>query len=275
MEQPSAQEASENRVTIFLRNLVFGGLSTSISYILCAPLERTLLMTMKPMFESTLKLVRDAGFLNLYLGVGTKIVGSAPYQALSFALYHYGKDLLVRSNASTHPWSYIRECMLTGVLTGLPVHGLFLGYAAIRNRRFKSLAEPESRRVFYRMLPVYVLGVAVFRSLFMPGYDASKLLHKNKQQHIVRRYIHAEIVSFIALSASTTIDHVRQHLSRAPNQFSGFIDCVLKVFERDGVRGFTTRNFGVTRRSFGHAARLVIFDELHTFFKTAKGSAYH
>jgi len=136
---------------------------------------------------------------------------------------------------------------------------------------FCSTIKLDGVRGLYQGYGIAVGGVILYRALHLGGYDAIKteLAHRNFENITwTQRFIIAQIVSLTAGTICYPIDSVRRRLmmqagiSPELRKYKNSIDCFIKVYSIEGIRGFYLGIAPNLLRSVGGALLLVAYDAI-------------
>ena len=128
-------------------------------------------------------------------------------------------------------------------------------------------------RGIYQGYGIALAGVVLYRALHLGGYDACKteIAHwrrgsENTELTLAERFYAAQFVSIVAGTICYPIDSVRRRLMMQAGlpmdqrRYRNSIDCFLKVWKVERIRGFYLGIGPNLIRSFGGSVLLVGYD---------------
>lgn len=236
-------------------------------------------------------LIIQEGVWSLWRGNLANIIRYFPNQGLNFAFKERFKSLggafFGKPNPKTQFWSYFAMNVFSGGLAGTcsqffiyPLDfartrlGVDMGRAP-SDRKFRGMS--DCLKTIYRTDGVYGLyrgftftAICYFfyRALYFGLYDTAKHTF-NKQTPIWWKFLVAQVSVVIAAQVAYPFDTLRRRLmlqSGKPKeamQYSGSIDAFRKVVTQEGVLALYHGGLANVFRSFGGAAVMVLFDEIH------------
>jgi len=195
-----------------MKNVFLGGISTSISKTMSAPIERVkfflqtqyCLDNINPKFKGInncfINIIKTEGFFSLWRGNLINVIRVFPTQGFNFAFNDYFNNLIFsqfeqknKSKISIYK-HFIGSC-LSGGLSGAATLSFVYPLDLIRTRLaldygkrkftsahdcFQQIYKKDSIVGLYRGFGISIFGIVQYRALFFGGYDLIKSYLRNK-----------------------------------------------------------------------------------------------
>ena len=295
------------RFGLFGQDMILGGSVTSLSKTVMAPLERIkiLLQTQsaskqitqeqqyKGIIDSFTRITRDQGFYSLWRGNGINIIRYFPTQALNFAFKDVYKQIFMPTKDSKKKISqldYGLRNMASGGAAGatslLGVYPIDLARTRVTSdigkkggTRYRNLlhclkevyATEGGVRGLYRGFGISVCGIAPYRAVYFGGYDNIKRFLLPPGPSMFELFMAAQCTTFGAQIFAYPFDTTRRHMhlrgGGEDRLYNSSLDCIRKLYQSGGPRGFYRGFLASSFRSFGGACSLVLFDAVTKHMK--------
>ena len=126
-------------------------------------------------------------------------------------------------------------------------------------------------RALYRGFGIYICGIVPYRAMYFGGYDNIKRFILPNPPSTLDLFFAAQATTFLAQIVAYPFDTTRRHMhlrgGGSDRLYTSSLDCIKKIYIRNGAVGFY-RGFVVSSfRSFGGALSLVLFDTISKHMK--------
>nr|XP_033794768.1 ADP/ATP translocase 4 [Geotrypetes seraphini] len=285
----------------FGKDLLAGGVAAAISKTTVAPIERVKLLLQvqhsskqilpenqyKGMVDCFVRIPKEQGFLSFWRGNLANVIRYFPTQALNFAFKDKYKQLFMSGiNKDKEFWKWFLANLASGGAAGATSLCFVypLDFARTRlaadigkgpaERQFSGLgdciikiAKLDGLRGLYQGFGVSVQGIIVYRASYFGCYDTIKgMLPSAKDTPIIISFFIAQFVTVFSGILSYPFDTVRRRMmmqsGEAERQYTGTIDCFVKIFQQEGLKAFFRGAFSNVLRGTGGALVLVFYDKI-------------
>lgn len=280
----------------FVLSFLSGGFAGMIAKTIAAPMERVKLLlqtqiandrVIRPyrgITDCFIRTLREEGVLSFWRGNGVNILRYFPTQALNFSFKEALGKRLITSKKEQAPIRFFAENILTGGLAGSITTLILypLDFARTRlgvdigrrhnEREFKGLFDCMKKILtfdgplgLYQGFAPALLGIFIYRGLYFGMYDTGKaLLFDEKGISFWTKFAFAQAVVISSETFAYPTDTVKRRLmmqsGKVGKQYSGWMDCTLKIARNEGLGAFFTGNLTNVYRSFGSSLCLVLYD---------------
>lgn len=225
--------------------------------------------------------------LSLWRGNTPYVLRHIPSITLSFAF----KDLLISALPRYHPHQEFAKFMATNILaggiSGFAVLGIVypFDYANIRLSAhlggsqqqgwerphgtlevWRSALRQGGPLAVYRGFGAASASVIAYKSLYFGLYDTAKgKLGDDHSVGLFRKFALASATVYTASTLTYPLDVIKKRLVADMGhnqQYQGFADCVRKIAQREGIRGFFRFYTVDVALKFGGGFLLVLYDEV-------------
>jgi solute carrier family 25 (adenine nucleotide translocator) protein 4/5/6/31 len=227
----------------------------------------------------------EQGVLSLWRGNLANVVRYFPTQALNFAFKDtYKRWFLSGVDKNKQFWRYFAGNLASGGAAGatslLVVYPLDFARTRLAAdmgkgdaRQFKgmghcisTIAKTDGVMGLYRGFVVSLYGIIVYRAAFFGGYDTMKGMLLNKDSSVFAAWVVAQTVTTIAGVVSYPFDTVRRRMMMQAGKkevlYKNTADCWVKIYQKEGVKGFFKGALTNAIRGSGGAIVLVAYDEI-------------
>jgi solute carrier family 25 (adenine nucleotide translocator) protein 4/5/6/31 len=296
-------EGSEIKTGNFMLDFALGGVSAAISKTAVAPIERVKLLLQtqdanakitgekkyKGIVDCLVRVPKEEGVSAFWRGNLANVIRYFPTQALNFAFKDTYKKVFCPFNPKTDFWKFFLGNLASGGAAGATSLTVVypLDFARTRlaadvgkgsDRQFKGLTDCLSKiyksdgaKGLYQGFGVSVIGIIAYRACYFGGYDTLKrVLFTDGKTSIIFKFIVAQFVTGLSGLFSYPLDTVRRRLmmqsGRADVLYNGTIDCVRKIYHKEGGRAFFKGALSNILRGMGASLVLVLYDEFQIMF---------
>ena len=298
MNHPQPEKLSQGSLG-FLVNFFAGGISGVIAKTATAPIERVKLLLqtqssneriMRPykgIYDCFYRTITEEGALALWRGNMANVIRYFPTQALNFAFKDVYRDfLLPKKKDSQNSTKIVLANLLAGGLAGSTSTLFVYPLDLARTRLGVDIGKKMSERQFtgvrdcltkihrtdgmtglYRGIGMSLVGIFIYRGLYFGSYDSGKsLIMDHKKATLYEKFLFAQACVIFSESISYPTDTIKRRLMMQSAKkeviYSGAIDCIRKMYQKEGVFGFWKGNFTNILRSVGSSLCLVLYDEM-------------
>ncbi|KAI9470385.1 putative carrier protein [Coemansia mojavensis] len=289
----SEGQANQSRIGNYAVSAISGGISSHISALVGAPLDRVKLILQaqqasqiqtpyKGVINVFTRLPKEQGIFSLWRGNMANILRFYPVHLLNFTLNDKFKALVPKYNPNTDYSKFVASNLFVGGLTGLT--SVFLVYPLDLVRTRMALDVGSTRQftglwncmstiytagglssLYYGFVPT-ALGYFVYRGLYFGLYDtARQTILKENSPSFFKSWLVAQAVTLGAAALSYPLDTVRRHLcmqaGNAEAMYTGTIDCFQKLYASGGIRAFYGGGSIALLGPFIGALLLVLYDK--------------
>jgi len=297
-------EGSEVKTGNFALDFALGGFSAAISKTAVAPIERVKLLLQtqdanakitadkkyKGIVDCLVRVPKEEGFSAFWRGNLANVIRYFPTQALNFAFKDTYKKVFCPFNPKTDFWKFFMGNLASGGAAGatslMVVYPLDFARTRLAadvgkgaaERQFSGLVDcltkihkSDGFKGLYQGFGVSVLGIIAYRACYFGGYDTLKrVLFTDGKTSILFKFMIAQIVTGVSGLFSYPLDTVRRRLmmqsGRKELLYNGTIDCVRKIYQKEGGRAFFKGAFSNILRGMGASLVLVLYDEFQIMF---------
>ena len=298
----------------FARDLVSGGLSGVVAKTVAAPIERVKLLLQTQQVNSGVsvrylgtvdcfrRVYREQGLASFWRGNVANLMRYSPSQALSFAFKDLYKRALGIGGARTdrdNPatwllvWGNLLAAGAAGGTSMVCLYPLEMARTLLAAdvskvgevRKFagtfqclRNVYAEKGLAGWYAGLPVSLLGVVIFRGLYMGGYDIAKhVLGLGGPQvgcgtNLLSRLGAAQVVTTVAGTLCYPLDTVRRRMmmqaketttgSATTPYYRNTWHCLTRILREEGARGLFSGLGANLVRGMSGSLLLVGYDEL-------------
>mmetsp|Transcript_3340 Transcript_3340/g.4842 ORF Transcript_3340/g.4842 Transcript_3340/m.4842 type:complete len:437 (+) Transcript_3340:182-1492(+) len=258
---------------LFARQMVAGGGAGAISRTLTAPMERVKVLLQvqivskvpveqqyKGIIDCLVRIPKEQGITGYWRGNGVNVLRMIPNSAIKFTTFDYYKKLAFPNGEQSYEGTekFFRKMVcggVSGVSTIVPVYPLDLArtrLSADTTRRYnglgdvlKSTVSRDGYKGLYNGLGVSLCGIIPYLAISLSTYDTLKDMTKDDSrfQHPLGKVMLGSIAAICSQSIAYPIDTVRRHMQVSgglgqKKLYSGSLDCIIKIWNKTGVRGF-------------------------------------
>jgi solute carrier family 25 (adenine nucleotide translocator) protein 4/5/6/31 len=297
-------EGSEAKTGNFALDFALGGFSAAISKTAVAPIERVKLLLQtqdanakitadkkyKGIVDCLVRVPKEEGFSAFWRGNLANVIRYFPTQALNFAFKDTYKKVFCPFNPKTDFWKFFMGNLASGGAAGatslMVVYPLDFARTRLAadvgkgaaERQFQGLTDCLSKvyksdglKGLYQGFGVSVLGIIAYRACYFGGYDTLKrILFSDGKSSIFFKFLVAQAVTGVSGLVSYPLDTVRRRLmmqsGRKEVLYNGTMDCVRKIYQKEGGRAFFKGAFSNILRGMGASLVLVLYDEMQIMF---------
>jgi solute carrier family 25 (adenine nucleotide translocator) protein 4/5/6/31 len=138
----------------------------------------------------------------------------------------------------------------------------FTGVADCIKKTYKS----DGMKGLYRGGGMAVFGIFIYRGLYFGVYDSGKPVVIKEGDSLIKKFFFAQFCVIFSETLAYPTDTVKRMLmlqsTRKEVMYNGVVDCVQKVYKKEGLAGFWKGNLSNMMRSAGSSLCLVLYDEL-------------
>ncbi|XP_072351777.1 ADP/ATP translocase 4-like [Scyliorhinus torazame] len=287
----------------FVKDLLAGGIAAAISKTAVAPIERVKLLLQvqasskqisvdqryKGIIDCVVRIPKEQGFISFWRGNLANVIRYFPTQALNFAFKDKYKQIFmagIDKEKQFGKW-FLGNLASGGAAGATSLCFVYpLDFARTRlavdigkgsnERQFTGLtdclvkiAKRDGPRGLYQGFLVSVNGIIVYRASYFGCYDTIKgVLPDQKNTPVYVSFMIAQAVTSFSGVLSYPFDTVRRRMmmqsGEAIRQYTGTIDCFIKIYKNEGVAAFFRGAFSNILRGTGGALVLVFYDEIKT-----------
>jgi solute carrier family 25 (adenine nucleotide translocator) protein 4/5/6/31 len=301
-------EGSEVKTGNFMLDFALGGVSAAISKTAVAPIERIKLLLQtqdanakisgekkyKGIVDCMVRVPKEEGFSAFWRGNLANVIRYFPTQALNFAFKDTYKKVFCPFNPKTDFWKFFMGNLASGGAAGatslMVVYPLDFARTRLAadvgkgaaERQFSGLVDcltkihkSDGLKGLYQGFGVSVLGIIAYRACYFGGYDTLKrVLFSEGKTSIFFKFLVAQIVTGVSGLFSYPLDTVRRRLmmqsGRKEMLYNGTLDCVRKIYQKEGGSAFFKGAFSNILRGMGASLVLVLYDEFQVMFAPVK-----
>ncbi|KAJ1861983.1 ADP/ATP carrier protein [Coemansia sp. RSA 989] len=267
----SEGQANQSRIKDYAVSAISGGISSHISTLVGAPLDRVKLILQAQKASSQIqtpykgvinvftRLPKEQGFFSLWRGNMATILRFYPVHFLNFTLKDKFKALVPKYNPNTDYGKFVASNLFIGGLAGL--FTLYVVYPLDLARTRMALDVGSTRQftglwncmstiyksggissLYYGYTPA-ALSILVYRGLYFGLYDSAKqIVLKEEKTNFFKLWLVAQATTLSATVLSYPLDTVRRHLCMQAGSveamYTGTIDCFQKLHASGGIRAF-------------------------------------
>lgn len=294
----------------FLQTLIESGISSVISKIVVAPIERVKLILQTQqilqmqhisgekylgMFDCFQRLIREEGPASLWRGNTINIIRYAPTQAFNFAFNGLLQRELCIYDSKTEYRKYLASYFVSGGLAGIASMIIFYPLDFLRTRVATDMGKHNHEREFTGMVDctrkIYQRGgisaffsgmsisfgvVFFYRGVYFGGAELGKREIKLVRENRIVKFLYYQLVAAVAGLSIHPLDTIRRRLMVQSGRLSGIkeyasnIDCVRKMYQTENIHGFYKGGLTNVYRGMGSAIVMMIFDEFAQLPAVAK-----
>ncbi|KAJ2846224.1 hypothetical protein IWW36_004452 [Coemansia brasiliensis] len=298
----SEEQAYQSRIKNYAISAISGGVSSHISALFGAPLDRVKLILQaqqassqiqtpyKGVINAFTRIPKEQGIISLWRGNMANIIRFYPVHLLNFTLKDKFKALVPKYNPSTDFGKFFAANLLIGGLAGLT--SLFVVYPLDLVRTRMALDIGSTRQftglwncistiyktggitsLYYGFVPA-ALGLFIYRGLYFGLYDTVKqTVLSGDRPNYFKSWLVAEAVTIGTAALTYPLDTVRRHLcmqaGNTETLYTGTIDCFRKLYASGGIRAFYGGGSIALIGPFIGALLLVFYDN----FKKSRASS--
>lgn len=284
----------------FTKDLIYGGLSGSITKTIVAPLERIKIilqiqdsskqipkeMRYKGIVDCAVRVYKEQGFLSFWRGNWTNsFVRYFPTQALGFAFDDSFKAMLIKPEVKYSNLEYISRSLLSGGLSGAVSQCFVYPLDFARTRLTADVSEKGKPKMYkgaidcivkivkteggipaiYKGFTISIIGNVFYKGIYFGGYNALKhIFYEDKVQTFWDKWLVSQIVTTTAQYAAYPFDSVRRRLMiRGTGEdalYTTSLQCTKIMWKEEGFKGFFKGALANTFRGIGGALGLVLYD---------------
>lgn len=300
-------EGSEVKTGNFMLDFALGGVSAAISKTAVAPIERVKLLLQtqdanakitgekkyKGIGDCLVRVPKEEGVSAFWRGNLANVIRYFPTQALNFAFKDTYKKIFCPFNPKTDFWKFFLGNLASGGAAGATSLTVVypLDFARTRlaadvgkgsERQFTGLVDcltkihkSDGAKGLYQGFGVSVLGIIAYRACYFGGYDTLKrVLFTDGKTSILFKFVVAQFVTGLSGLFSYPLDTVRRRLmmqsGRADVLYNGTIDCIRKIYHKEGGKAFFKGALSNILRGMGASLVLVLYDEFQVMFAPVK-----
>ena len=306
-------ETPMSRLVEFSLDMVAGGVAGCISKTIAAPIDRVklLLQTQKVnpdvakqyngAFDCLKRVYREQGLISFWRGNVANLTRYFPSQSLTFAFKDRFRSIMKLETQTNKTIVVLGNFAASGAAGGGALALLYpLDMARTRlaadvglnleSRRFKgtfhclsSIYTENGVRGLYAGIGVSMIGVILFRSLFMGGYDVVKQFSGITPEHTPfwKKFLAAQGVTLTAGTLCYPLDTVRRRMmmqSKEASKLGEGAETVLvyrntwhafgRILREEGIRGVYSGLSANLIRGVSGAVLLVGYDEVKRILET-------
>jgi len=296
-------EGSEPRTGNFMLDFALGGCSAAISKTAVAPIERVKLLLQtqdanakitadkkyKGIVDVFVRVPKEEGVSAFWRGNLANVIRYFPTQALNFAFKDTYKKIFCPYNPKTDFWKFFMGNLASGGAAGatslMVVYPLDFARTRLAadvgkgaaERQFSGLIDcltkihkSDGLKGLYQGFGVSVLGIIAYRACYFGGYDTLKRIFFTDKTSIILKFLVAQVVTATSGLFSYPLDTVRRRLmmqsGRKELLYNGTIDCVRKIYQKEGGKAFFKGALSNILRGMGASLVLVLYDEFQIMF---------
>ncbi|NWH44817.1 ADT4 translocase, partial [Fregata magnificens] len=250
----------------------------------------------KGMVDCFVRIPREQGYFSFWHGNLASVIWYFPTQALNFALKY--KQILMSKvdkqvNNPLHVtifvflfWKWFLANLASGGAAGAtsmcvvyPLDFTLIHVAAdigkgAAERQFQGLGDCSTKTAktdglpgLYQGFGVSVQGIIVYRASYFGCYDTIKRLLPNPNQTpFILSFFIARVVTTCSGMLSYPFDTVRRCMmmqsGETEHQYKGTVDCLMKIYDPEGLNAFFHGAFSNIRCGTGGALVLVLYDKI-------------
>lgn len=303
MEKSKAKENKKPKLTFF-ENFMLGGTSGAISKTVIAPLERIKLLLQNQHILSGLevkytsnldclkRVYKEQGVLSFWRGNLANVVRYVPSFALNYSLkefinkyfnkginannmqkifFNYCSGFIASglSTIVTYPLDFAR----TRLGVDVNVKGQKKDYKGIFDCLQKNY-KAEGIRGIYTGLIITVVGGSIYRGCYFGFYDSIKIYLPIENTNLFLFYIITVGTTGLSGAVALPFDTVRRRMmiqtGKTEKLYNGYIDCIKKIYHKEGFVGFNKGGYANFMRSFGSAFTLFFNDHVIIYYSKSK-----
>jgi len=244
----------------------------------------------KGIVDCLVRVPKEEGFSAFWRGNLANVIRYFPTQALNFAFKDTYKKVFCPFNPKTDFWKFFMGNLASGGAAGatslMVVYPLDFARTRLAadvgkgaaERQFQGLTDCLSKvyksdglKGLYQGFGVSVLGIIAYRACYFGGYDTLKrILFSDGKSSIFFKFLVAQAVTGVSGLVSYPLDTVRRRLmmqsGRKEVLYNGTMDCVRKIYQKEGGRAFFKGAFSNILRGMGASLVLVLYDEMQIMF---------
>jgi len=296
MAQVAIDQSASSKLSHFLMDFISGGVSGVVAKTCAAPLERVKLLLQtqgtneriskpyKGIADVYSRVYREEGFLAFWRGNGANVIRYFPTQALNFSIKDHIHRFFGTVDRNANPYHFVFKNLMAGGVAGsitsyivypLDFARTRLGVDAKQNgqRQFKGVADCLSKtyksdgfKGLYRGAGMAVCGIFIYRGLYFGIYDSGKAVLIKDNDALYKKFFFAQACVISSETIAYPTDTVKRMLmlqsTRKEVMYTGIVDCVKKLYQKEGLAGFWKGNLSNMMRSAGSSICLVLYDEL-------------
>lgn len=288
-----------------LENFLLSGISATISKTIAAPIERVklLLQTQTILndlvkkysgtFDCLIRVYKDQGLKSFWRGNMANLIRYVPNFALSYSFKEYFKKNLIvyynkkdkyknknQINIKKHTYYInILSGSLAGVSSILITYPLDLARTVMAvdvnknsNKKYKGIFDCISKcykieglKGLYAGIIPNVFANFIYRGLLFGLHDSNI-----KSNNILINIYNTFVTSSFAIIITMPIDTIKRRLmiqsTKTTKDYIGSIDLIVKVYNKEGFKGFFKGSFANVIKSIGTSVTLVFNDILLQYY---------
>ncbi len=121
---------------------------------------------------------------------------------------------------------------------------------------------------------ITIIGGSIYRGCYFGFYDSLKLFMPIETTNKLLFYLISVFLTGTAGIITLPFDTVRRRMmiqtGLNEKYYKGYVDCISKIYSKEGIKGFSKGGTANFLRSFGSAFTLVCNDYVIKFYKTLK-----
>jgi len=215
------------------------------------------------------------------------IIRYFPTQALNFSIKDHIQAIFPKIDRNANPYQFVGKNLLAGGLAGSVTSLLVYPLDFARTRLGVDVGKGPNERQFngvkdcitktyrtsglkglYGGVQASVFGIFMYRGLYFGVYDSAKPVVMKEGDSLVKKFFFAQFCVIFSETIAYPTDTVKRMLmlqsSRKEVMYNGAVDCIKKVYNKDGIKGFWKGNLSNMMRSVGSSLCLVLYDEIKT-----------
>jgi len=285
----------------FMLDFMMGGISAAVAKTLVAPIERVkILLQIQDAHKKVesgahkkytgigdcfTRVFKEEGITAFWRGNLANVIRYFPTQALNFAFKDTYKRVFNPYNSKTQPGMFFLGNLLSGGLAGATSLMFVYPLDFARTRLAADIGKGAAERQFtglvdcigkisksdgikglYQGFVISVVGIFMYRAAFFGGYDTLKKIAMTDKTGFLMKFLYAQCVTVTAGLLSYPFDTVRRRLmmqsGRGDLLYTGTLDCAIKVFKKEGFKGFYKGALSNIIRGSSGSLVLVFYDYL-------------
>mmetsp|Transcript_6491 Transcript_6491/g.7050 ORF Transcript_6491/g.7050 Transcript_6491/m.7050 type:complete len:555 (+) Transcript_6491:198-1862(+) len=250
------QAAVAGQPLSFLNTLAIGQLSACIGASSVYPIDKVKTRLQSKVgkadhgaIRTLINIARNEGFLHLYKGIGTQLVGITPEKTVKLVVNDYLRRQFKRYNGGRAPTFY-QDC-LAGVGTGCVQVFITNPYETVKIRIQMQSSKKDKKGAVQIMRELGVRGLYTgfaatvardlpFNAIYFTLFAGFKKLLEDKDGEVGIYQILASGAGAggIAAAFDTPADTVKTRLQNGKGKYNGMLDCIQKMYKTEGLYSF-------------------------------------